>query len=110
MARFNDSESNFIEEDFQWWTNRLRFVYFNNPWSALKISFSLDAIGLAGFSYDFRSLSGDSNPLAVTLEALTNTSENFVSFVMKALLFSFPMILKSEDHFLPKETRAHLTW
>lgn len=78
LVRFDDTESNFIDEDLQWWTNRL----------------SLDAIGLAGFSYNFQSLSGNTNPLAVSLEALTNTSDNFVSFVMKALLFSFPAILK----------------
>lgn len=56
---------------------------------------SLDNIGLAGFSYNFNSISGDSNPLAVSLEALTNSAENFTSFVMKALFFTFPSILKS---------------
>ncbi|GJJ13959.1 hypothetical protein Clacol_008216 [Clathrus columnatus] len=94
MDRATESTFPFIEEDLQWWTNRL----------------SLDAIGLAGFSYDFHSLSGNSNPLAMSLEALTNTADNFGSFVMKALLFSFPSILKipSQKGRYISQTRAEL--
>lgn len=98
VDKFNDSTSNFIEEDLQWWANRFRYASLQSISYSLPRTFlhSLDAIGLAGFSYDFCSLSGDSNSLAVSLEALTNTANNFSSFVMKALFFSFPVILKSE--------------
>ncbi|KAF8588472.1 cytochrome P450 [Ramaria rubella] len=77
-SRIDNASTESIEEDVQWWANR----------------FSLDSIGLAGFSYDFNSISGDSNPLAAALEALTNSADNFSSFVMKALFFTFPSILK----------------
>jgi hypothetical protein len=62
---------------------------------AVRSLHSLDSIGLAGFSYDFNSISGSNSPLVVALEALTNVSHTFSSFVMKALFFTFPSILKS---------------
>lgn len=86
-SNLDNSVNDSIEEDAQWWTNR----------------WSLDNIGLAGFSYDFNSLSGNSNPLALALEALTNTADNFSSFVMKALFYTFPGILK-----IPSEKAKHI--
>ncbi|KIJ45086.1 hypothetical protein M422DRAFT_29936 [Sphaerobolus stellatus SS14] len=88
-ARLDSTSSDAIIEDIQWWTNRL----------------SLDNIGLAGFSYSFDSLSSSSeaNPLAIALEALTNSADNFSSFVMKALFYTFPWILS-----IPSEKSKHI--
>ncbi|KAF8477865.1 cytochrome P450 [Gautieria morchelliformis] len=93
-SRIDDAQGEAIEEDVQWWANR----------------FSLDSIGLAGFSYDFKSISGSDSSLVAALESLTNASHNFSSFVMKALVFTFPSILKipSEKGKYIRNTREEL--
>ncbi|KAF8525239.1 cytochrome P450 [Hysterangium stoloniferum] len=77
-SKIDNSQNDIIEEDMQRWTNR----------------FSLDTIGLAGFSYEFNSVSNTENKLSSSLESLTNSADNFASFVIKALFFTFPGILK----------------
>jgi hypothetical protein len=97
-SRIDAAQGEAIEEDVQWWANRFRYASRTcvaEPSTNYHSSSSLDSIGLAGFSYNFNSISGNGNSLAAALEALTNTSHNFSSFVMRAFFFTFPSILKS---------------
>ncbi|KAF8515319.1 cytochrome P450 [Hysterangium stoloniferum] len=59
---------------------------------------SLDTIGLAGFSYDFKTLdsSQPQHPLARTLDGLTDSggTHSFSAFLVRALLWAFPAILR----------------
>ncbi|KZO92275.1 cytochrome P450 [Calocera viscosa TUFC12733] len=71
--------------DVQYWANRL----------------SLDAIGLAGFGYSFGSLDSavegtgrEQHPLAHTFDKLTDSSGTYAAFVLRAVLFVWPGILK----------------
>lgn len=71
--------NNWVDIDVMFWANRL----------------SLDVIGLIGFSYDFQSCLGEKlHPVAEALERLTNSSASFSAFVMKALVWQFPSILR----------------
>ncbi|KZT55670.1 cytochrome P450 [Calocera cornea HHB12733] len=69
--------------DVQYWANRL----------------SLDAIGLAGFGYPFGSLDSavdgsEQHPLATTFDKLTDSSGTYAAFVLRAVLFVWPGVLK----------------
>ncbi|KDQ20245.1 hypothetical protein BOTBODRAFT_170241 [Botryobasidium botryosum FD-172 SS1] len=69
-----------LEFDVQYWANRI----------------SLDTFGLAGFSHDFDTLSNKKpTGLAAVLDSLTDSNASFSSFVLHALLFTFPSILKA---------------
>ncbi|EJT97006.1 cytochrome P450 [Dacryopinax primogenitus] len=69
--------------DVQYWANRL----------------SLDAIGLAGFGYSFGSLESavegtEQHPLARTFDKLTDSSGTYAAFVLRAVLFVWPGVLR----------------
>jgi len=88
----------FADIDVMWFANRL----------------SLDNIGMTGFSYDF-GLSYDPSsaaalhPVAEALDHLTNSSSSFSAFVMKALVWQFPQILRmpsEKGNFIRKNKQA----
>jgi cytochrome P450 len=99
VERWNElidkSPNDTAEIDVQYWTNRI----------------SLDSIGLAGFSFDFGALGGLDHPLAQCLDRLTDSSAgSFTSFVVRAVLFTFPVILRMpiKRIQLLKAARGHL--
>ncbi|KZV79535.1 cytochrome P450 [Exidia glandulosa HHB12029] len=85
-ARWNDlidkAPRDSVEIDVQFWANRM----------------SLDSIGLAGFSYDFATLTSAAvAPLAAALDALTDSSgfkTSLSAYAVHAFMMSIPAILK----------------
>jgi hypothetical protein len=55
---------------------------------------SLDSVGIAGFSHDFRSLAGEESPVTRAFAALQRTERTSFSELMFGLSFVFPIFLR----------------
>ncbi|EMD31778.1 hypothetical protein CERSUDRAFT_119356 [Gelatoporia subvermispora B] len=71
---------------------------------------SLDTIGIAGFSYDFGTLSGKQAPVADILERVSRQKSTFGLIAMIALAMVFPWVLNipTERHVLLKRLHASM--
>ncbi|EJD46995.1 cytochrome P450 [Auricularia subglabra TFB-10046 SS5] len=78
----DQSPKEHAEIDIQFWANRM----------------SLDSIGLAGFSYDFETLTSKAlAPLAAALDALTDSSgfvTSFSAYAVHAFMMTVPAVLR----------------
>ncbi|KAI6037503.1 cytochrome P450 [Pisolithus marmoratus] len=93
-ASIDANGSGSVVLDVQKWMNYMSYVRSLHHAAQLVILFSLDAFGIAGFSYDFGSLDGKPNPMISVLDAFgVPTSPNFWDGSVLLLSLFFPMVL-----------------
>lgn len=75
--------------------SHISYVYhrYHNV-QGLKPTFSLDTIGIAGFSHDFASLRGEKSDVATAFEEMNNTQPSPIFNYLFLFAHVFPGILK----------------